>query len=93
MTAIHRHAAKRDANEHDIVVCLERIGFHVERLSGVGVPDLLLSKNGRWHVVEIKSRTGTATEQQSLFARRARAPVYVLRGIDDAVAFAAEVIP
>lgn len=91
MSLIRRNP-KRDANERDIVDVLEKLGFHVERLSGVGVPDLLISKDGRWYVAEVKSRRGTATEQQSLFARRARADVYVLRGVDDAIAFAEQVI-
>ncbi len=56
---------KRDANEADIVAALRRVGARVWRLSGAGVPDLLISHKGRWHVLEIKKpRQGKLTDAQ-----------------------------
>lgn len=38
--ALHRRAARRDANEPDIVKALRDLGCHVLRMSGPGLPDL-----------------------------------------------------
>lgn len=50
--SLHRRAAKRDSNEGPIVQALQAQGFHVTRISGAGVPDLLVSKQcGRYDVL------------------------------------------
>jgi Holliday junction resolvase len=80
-----RRNPKRDANEADIVMALESLGFHVTRLSGDGVPDLLLSRNYAWSVAEVKSDKGRLTVAQRRFHEMAKASVPVFRSISDAV--------
>lgn len=84
---LHRYAARRDDNEAEIVAALESCGFHVERISEPGVPDLLLSRAGRWHLAEVKTEHGRLSKSQNAFRARARAPVPVFREIDDVLAW------
>ena len=55
---------RRDANEPAIVKALEDIGAEVTRLSGKGVPDLLVRYRGRVFGFEVKSAIGTQTTAQ-----------------------------
>jgi len=57
-------ARKRDANENAIVVALQAAGAYVFRLSGKGVPDLLVAYKGRWEPLEVKSPQGRTTLAQ-----------------------------
>lgn len=83
-----RHNPRRDANEAAIVAALEAAGCHVERLSGFGVPDLLISRRGRWHVAEVKTPRGRLKKSQQRFAELARAPVAILRSVQEALDWA-----
>jgi len=49
-----KHDAKRDANELGIVRALETIGCRVQRLSGGGMPDLLVAFKNVNVLVEVK---------------------------------------
>lgn len=44
--SMHRRNASRDGNEPEIVQVLEKAGYFVTRISGAGVPDLLVIKPG-----------------------------------------------
>lgn len=79
-----RYNARRDSNEASIIEALERMGCHVEQISGPGLPDLLVSRAGRWYVAEIKTAKGRKTKAQNKFAEAARAHVEILRTVDDA---------
>lgn len=83
-----RRAAKRDAAECEVVKALTAVGFHVERLSAKGVPDLLLSRAGRWYVAEIKTGKGSETLAQVDFRKNAKAPIPILRTWSEAVKWA-----
>ena len=85
-----RFAARRDATEPDIVDALESLGFHVERLSEPGIPDLLLSRRHRWYVAECKTPRGRATKSQNAFRLRALGPVAVFREVGDVLAWERE---
>ena len=76
---------RRDLVEEDIITTLERCGFHVERISAAGIPDLLLSRGGRWFVAEVKGAKGRLTKAQNIFHQQARAPIPILRSIEQAV--------
>jgi len=76
---------KRDDVEADIIGVLHQMGFQVERLSGPGVPDLLLSRAGRWLVAEIKGPKGRLTKAQTIFHQQARANIPILRSVEQAV--------
>jgi len=50
-----RRAAHRDKSEPGIVEALRGVGAHVFKLSGAGVPDLLVYFRGRWMPLEVKT--------------------------------------
>lgn len=86
-----RQAAKRDANEKEIVAALEACGCSVTRLSQKGVPDLLI---GYLHpvtriptttLIEVKERKGTLTPDQMEWHADWAGEVYVVRSIEDAL--------
>ena len=74
-----RKAAKRDANEREIIDALEAYGVSVTRLSQEGVPDLLCStKKGKWwFLVEVKSAKGCLTTEQANFIAEHGAWVHI----------------
>lgn len=64
--SLHRHAAKRDTSEAEIVDVLERRGAHVRKLSAKGLPDLLVwwPESSRVHLIECKTGKGKLRESQ-----------------------------
>jgi Holliday junction resolvase len=58
---------KRDDAEPDVVEELERGGASVTRLSGKGVPDLLVGFHGRNHLVEVKTGKAGLRDTQVTF--------------------------
>jgi hypothetical protein len=78
---------------------LHRCGFAVTRLSGSGVPDLLLSRRHYWHLAEVKLPVGPRggvkgkklLPSQIGFRDQHSAPVHVLRTLDDVATLAGAV--
>ena len=70
-----------------IVRSLQRAGHHVTDLSAVGrgVPDLLCTRKGQCFLVEIKNQEGRNrfTPSQVEYYAQVRAPVFVIRTIND----------
>lgn len=85
---IPRYAAKRDTTEPEIIMALEQMGFHVEQISAPGLPDLLISRGGQWYVAECKTGKRRLTKAQHVFHGAARAPIPILRTVEQAVAWA-----
>lgn len=56
--SLHRRAAKRDANEREIIDALERCGAQVRQLSGESVPDLLVGYRQRTYLLGVKAPDG-----------------------------------
>lgn len=91
-----RGRAKKDANHNEIVAALEKCGATVRDLSHAsnGVPDLLVWVREQWHLVEVKNpETGYGkrglNERQKKWATDWRGgPVFILRTVDEAIAFA-----
>ncbi len=79
-----RRHARRDKNETIIVDALKGCGVQVFRVSGEGLPDLLLYRHGMWLPVEVKGPDGKLTPAQ--VETMAKAPFPVLRSIEDALA-------
>lgn len=80
---IHRHGARRDANEREIVLALRRLGVRVLRLSGAGVPDLAVYWPARgWLLGEIKTEKGRLRPTQADWGHEIR----VWRSLDDVLA-------
>ena len=87
MCSLHRRNAKRDANEAEIIDALEACGFSVEQLSKKGCGDLLLGRNERTRVVEVKGKRGKLTpDQDSWWATWQGNRRIILRSVGDALA-------
>lgn len=82
--SLHRRNPKRDGNEKPIVDALERAGCLVARLSGAGLPDLLVARQGRLYALEVKQRKAKLTDAQEAF-RGAGWPVMVARTPEQAL--------
>lgn len=70
--SIHRRAAKRDANEGEIVDALEQVGANVYRLSAENVPDLLVIRDGLSFLIEVKVPGEKLTPGQEDFFKHLR---------------------
>lgn len=80
-----RRAAKRDANERDIVEALRAAGASVEIVSGRGLPDLLVGFRGQNLLMEIKGARGSLTKDQELWHEDWRGQVCVVRSVEEAL--------
>jgi Holliday junction resolvase len=71
------------------VQALEAQGFQVTRISGAGVPDLLVSKRPTFlRLVEVKMPKGRFRPAQLAFKANWRGPAIItLRSVDDALRF------
>lgn len=90
-----RRAARVDANQPAVVEALRKAGAevtHMHQLGG-GVPDLLVSFRQRWFLMEVKSGEGVLSEDQRTWIGKQRAPVYVVKGPEQAVRFLNDVSP
>ena len=68
--SIHRRAAKRDANEPEIINALTQAGATVWQLSGAGIPDLLVGFRGTTYLIDVKNLGGRGqrlTDDQKTF--------------------------
>lgn len=84
--SIHRRAAKRDANEAEIIKALRRVGAQVVQLSGKGVPDLLVGFRGELFLLEVKMpKTGKLTDDQKEFHAAWAEVVHVVYTPEDAL--------
>jgi hypothetical protein len=75
--SLSRKNPRRDANEPEIVQALEAVGADVYRLSGRGLPDLLVRFRGVLYAGEVKTAKGRLRASQGAF------PVW--RTVDDAL--------
>lgn len=83
-----RRAAKRDANEPEIVEALELAGWTVVKISDSGLPDLLCLRRGVTRLVEVKAPDGHLTSAQEKTFKRiqgAMVPVHVVRTPEEAL--------
>ena len=72
---------KRDANEKAIFDIIDQMGAQVRRLSGAGLPDLLVGWRGRYYLIEVKGDKGRMEPDQVVFhdeAKRMRLPCHVV---------------
>ena len=86
--SLSRHNPKRDANERIIIEALEARGFHVDQVSGKGIPDLLVSKHGAMWLIDVKRPKGRFTSQQIQWRSRFQGPPPVtVRTVEEAMRF------
>lgn len=89
--SVRRTAAKRDANERDIIEVLRAAGCSVQQLSARGVPDLLVGyedmRTGepRNVLMEVKTPKGKLTPDEREWLDAWRGQVVVVRSVDDAL--------
>jgi hypothetical protein len=84
--SLNRRNPRRDPNEPVIVEHLRKAGCLVARLSGPGIPDLLVGHRGRWLLMEVKAEGGRMKEGQITFHDAAQAldlPCYVVYSVED----------
>lgn len=81
-----KHDAKRDENELNIVRGLEAFGFSVQRLSGGGLPDLLVGRANRNWLLEVKIGAGRMNKLQKDWHARWRGHVAVVHTLEEALA-------
>jgi hypothetical protein len=94
--SLHRHAAKRDAVEKDIVTTWTNAGARSESISAKGMPDRLVFYRGRIYLAEVKgARRGLTKEQVKKFTSLGTdgIPVYVVRTASDALAMVLGTLP
>lgn len=81
--SLNRYAKKRDANEQVIIEKLQSFGYDVEPL-GDAPFDLLVTRDERLWLLEVKGKRGKLTPRQVAF--RERFPVRVVRDAVQALA-------
>ena len=88
-----RQAAKRDANEPEIIAALERVGAVVSQISDAGALDLIVGFRGDLSWIEVKdgaksaSRRKLKTGQVETLAKFAGYRVGVVKSVDEALRF------
>lgn len=89
--SLHRHAAKRDLNEREIIEALTAAGATVEQLSKKGVPDLLVGyvdpETGEPTniLIEVKSGRGKLTPDEQEWIEWFAGQVYVVYSVEQAL--------
>jgi hypothetical protein len=87
--SVKRRAAKRDANEGEIILALTAAGCSVQQLSEKGVPDLLVwSPVAGLLLMEVKGAKGKLTQDQVAFANQWGGDIHIVRSIQDALEIA-----
>lgn len=84
-----RNAAKRDANEPEVVMALQAAGWSIFQVGAAGFPDLVAVRHGVSHFLEVKSAKGELTPAQVKLHRRMAAAgltVHVVRTAAEALA-------
>lgn len=84
--SVHRYAAKRDANEKEIIKALKQVGASVYQISGEGVSDLLVGFRGATYLLETKQKSGRLTDPQKYFLETWRGgTIAIVRTVDEAL--------
>lgn len=85
-----RTAAKRDANEREIIDALKKIGCSVVQVSQEGLPDLSVGFRARNFWLECKSKGGKLTPAQEKFFASWRGQVRQVTSVDEALELVTE---
>lgn len=85
MSSNVRHGAKRDSNEAEIVEFLRKHGCTVDRISGTGVPDLLVGYHGKNILMEVKMPGKKLTPAQEKWHSEWRGQKAVVENVADAI--------
>jgi len=79
---------RTDDNQTAIVQALRDAGASVQSLAsiGKGCPDLLVARNGRLYLMEIKTDRGRPTKDQGAWMDEWHGTVYIVRSVEQALA-------
>ena len=80
-------AAKRDANEPEIVRALRGHGASVTSLSAGGIPDLLVGYRGVNLLFEVKSDKGVLTKEQKEWHSTWNGQKMIIRSSEEALVY------
>jgi hypothetical protein len=83
--SIHRQAAKRDANEGEIIKSLREVGATVQQLSVKGCADLLVGFRGANWLMEVKVGKAKLTDPEYEWHESWRGQVDIVRSADEAL--------
>lgn len=81
-----RQTGTPDANQASIIEALEKIGCVVYDIDKP--VDLLVEFRGLWILMEVKTKKGKLEDSQKRFFSKVRAPAFIVRDIEEAVAAA-----
>lgn len=82
--SINRRNPKRDQSEPQIVVLLQKSGAVVHRVSGKGIPDLLIGFRGKTYLAECKTGNRKLNDNQIEFFETWNGfPPVIFRSIED----------
>lgn len=89
------YARRVDSTQSDIVLAIRKIGGEVTHLHAVGngVADIAVSYRQKWFFFELKGPDGKQNEKQIEWAKKQRAPVYVVSTPLEVVRFLQDVKP
>jgi Holliday junction resolvase len=79
-----RRAAKRDANETEIIKALRQIGATVQPINAADTPDLLIGYQGINYLMEVKTEKGKLKPGQIDWHDNWRGQCAVVRSVDEA---------
>ena len=79
---------RADTNQAAIVLELRKLGYSVQHLHtvGGGCPDIVVGRDGRNWLFEIKTRGGKLTQDEAIFFEVWRGQVNVIYSVEDALA-------
>jgi hypothetical protein len=86
-----RRAARKDDNQQEIVDALRAAGCPVEVLSQEGLPDLLVGRGFRFHLLEVKDGAKPPSAQQltpaqvKFFEKWEGYPRFKVNSVDEAL--------
>jgi Holliday junction resolvase len=79
-----KKAARKDANQAQLIADLRRLGASVSVLNGAGLPDLLVGHRRTNYLIEVKTARGVLTKPQCDFMATWAGAVYVVRNLTEA---------
>jgi len=87
-----RTRPRLDANHNEIVSALRKAGAHVQSLASVGsgCPDVLVSFQEKWYVLEVKDGGKSAsrqalTDDEATWHKASHAPVHIVNSVEQAL--------
>jgi hypothetical protein len=78
-----KRAAKKDANQGELVAAVRKLGASVTILSAPGLPDLLVGFRHHNFLFEVKTPDGETTPAQDLFFATWRGQARVVQTLDE----------